>query len=82
MYDCATGWQVGVDRADAVGAYIIVSRRQVTAVCGLLATHQVPHAIEGFVPDPFQDDDPVEAVVRLGPCVAVVGVQEILDRAP
>ena len=82
MYDYATGWQVGVDRADAVGAYIIVSRRQVTAVCGLLATHQVPHAIEGFVPDPFRDDDPVEAVVRLGPRVEVVRVQEILDCAP
>jgi hypothetical protein len=82
MYDYSTGWQVGVDRADAVGAYIIVSRRQVTAVCGLLATHQVPYSIEGFVPDQYQDDDPVEAVVRLGPCVEVVRVQEILDRAP
>ena len=82
MYDHSTGWQIGVDRADTVGAYIIVSRRQVTAVSWLLATHQVPHAIEGFVPDQFQDDDPVEAVVRLGPCVEDVRVQEILDGAP
>jgi hypothetical protein len=71
-----------VDRADTVGGYIIVSRRQVTAVCRLLATHQVPHAIEGFVPDQFQDDDPVGAVVRLDPCVEDIRVQEILDRAP
>jgi hypothetical protein len=82
MYDYSTGWQIGVDRGDTVGAYIIVSRRQVMAVSWLLATHQVPHAIEGFVPDQFQDDDPVEAVVRLGPCVEDVRVQEILDRAP
>jgi hypothetical protein len=82
MYDDSTGWQVGVDRGDTVGAYIIVSRRQVAAVSWLLATHQVPHAVEAFVPDPFQIDDPVEAVVRLGPCVESFRVQQILDRAP
>lgn len=71
-----------MDRADPVGGYIIVSRRQVAAVCWLLSTHQVPYAIEGFVPDQYQDDDPVEAVVRLGPCVEDFRVQEILDRAP
>jgi hypothetical protein len=82
MYDYSTGWEVGVVRADTVGAYIIVSRRQVTAVSWLLATHRVPHAIEGFVPDQFQDDDPVEAVVRLGPGVEDVRVQQLLDGAP
>ena len=82
MYDDSTGWTVGVDRADPVGGYIIVSRRQVTAVCWLLATHEVPHAVEGFVPDPYQDDDPVEAVVLLGPGVEDDRVQEILDLTP
>jgi len=82
MYDDSTGWQVGVDRADTVGAYIIVSQRQVTAVSWLLAKHQVPHTIEAFVPDPIQVEDPVEAVVRLGACVEDFRVQEILDRAP
>ena len=82
MYDYSTGWQVGVDRADPVGGYIIVSPRQVTAVSWLLATHHVPHSIEGFVPDQNQDEDPVEAVVRLGPRVEDLRVQEILDRAP
>src|SRR5678816_3715355 len=46
VYDQSTGWQVGVDRADEVGAYIIVSRRQVTAVSWLLAVHHVPHVID------------------------------------
>ena len=92
MFDYSTGWKVGVVRADAVGGYIIVSRRQVAAVSWLLAKNEVPHAIEGFVPDPhsmegfvpdqFQDDDPVEAVVRLGPSVEDVRVQQILDRTP
>lgn len=82
MYDQSTGWQVGVDRGDTVGAYIIVSRRQVEAVSGLLERHQVPHAIEAFVPAHFQVDDPVEAVVRLDACVEDLRVQEILDRAP
>ena len=82
MYDYSTGWKVGVVRADALGGYIIVSRRQVTAVSWLLARHQVPHSIDGFVPDQFQDDDPVEAVVRLGTCVEDVRVQEILDCEP
>ena len=82
MYDVSTGWQVGVDRADAAGAYIIVSRQQVTAVSWLLARHQVPHAVEAFVPDPFQFDDPVEVVVRLGASVEELRVQEILDLAP
>jgi hypothetical protein len=82
MYDHSTGWQIGVDRGDTVGAYIIVSRRQVAAVSSLLASNQVPHAIEAFVPDPFQVDDPVEAVVRLGACVEDLLVQQILDRAP
>ena len=82
MYDDSTGWQVGVDRAGVIGAYIIVSRRQVTAVSWLLATHHVPHTIDAFVPDQAQPDDPVEAVVRLGDCVEDLRVQEILDRAP
>jgi hypothetical protein len=82
MYDYSTGWKVGVVRADPVGGYIIVSRRQVAAVCWLLATHQVPHAVEGFVPDQIQNDDPVESVIRLGRCVEDVRVQEILDCAP
>jgi hypothetical protein len=82
MYDHSTGWQIGVDRGDTAGAYIIVSRRQVGAVSWLLATQQVPHAIEGFVPDPFQDDDPVEAVVRLGRLVDAFRVQQLLDCAP
>ena len=82
MYDYSTGWQVGVDRADTLGGYIMVSRRQVTAVCRLLAKHDVPHAVEGFVPDQYQDSDPVEAVIRLGPRAEDLRVQAILDRAP
>ena len=82
MYDYSTGWKVGVVWGDPVGGYIIVSRQQVGAVCRLLATRQVPHAIEGFVPDQIQNDDPVEAVVRLGHCVEDNRVQEILDCAP
>ena len=82
MFDETTGGQVGVERADTAGSYIIVSRRQVTALCWLLATHQVSHAVEGYVPEVFNVDDPIDSVVRLGPCVDDVRVQEILDSAP
>ena len=79
MYDSSTGWKVGVARADQAGGYIIVSRQQMPVVSWLLAIHAVPHAVEGFVPDQFQADDPVEAVLRLGPCVEDARVQELLD---
>jgi hypothetical protein len=81
MFNFSTGGQVGIESTDT-GPYIIVSRHQLATVCELLAAHWVPHTLAGFVPDPFSDDDPIEAVICISSCREDGRVQQILDGAP
>ena len=82
MFEALTGWQIGVEPADADGPYIIVSAQHLTALCLLLTEHCVPHAVEGAVPSRHHADAPFAMVVRLSPAVEVASIQGILDLVP
>jgi hypothetical protein len=81
MFDFSTGGKIGVESTDSE-QYIVVCRQQVTAVCEVLAAHRVSHTLAGFVPDPFRDEDPIEAVIGIGLCRDHGSLQEILDSVP
>jgi hypothetical protein len=81
MFDFSTGGTIGVESTNS-GPYIVVSRRQVAAVCEVLAAHRLSSTLAGFVPDPFCDNDPIEAVIAIDLCHDDGRVQEILDSAP
>ena len=82
MFHVFTGWKIGVEVADAEGAYIIVPMAQVVELSCLLAEHGIPHAVEGDVPSRHHADYPSEPVVRLGSTVEVQRVQDLLDQEP
>ena len=82
MFEVFTGWQVGVEVADAGGPYIIVPEQQLADLCCLLTGHGIPHSVDGAVPSRHHADSPFAMVVRLGLAIEVARIQEILDLAP
>ena len=82
MFDIFTGWKISVESTDNDGAYVIVSAQQVDALCRLLTSHCIPHAVEAEVPSSHHAAAPAELVVRLESAVQADVVQDILDVAP
>ena len=82
MFDVFTGWKISVESTSIDGSYIIVPAHQFPALCGLLTSHSIPHAIEGEVPSRHHAQAPAELVVRLGLAAELAHVQDILDLAP
>jgi hypothetical protein len=82
MLEVLTGWKIGVEVADLLGPYIIVSPQEVGTMCKVLAEHGVPHVVEGAVPSRRHADTPFEIIVRLGLATEAEKVQEILDSTP
>jgi hypothetical protein len=82
MFEIFSGWKIGIEVADAGGSYIVVPLQELTPLCSVLTSHDVPHVVEGAVPSRHHADMPFAMVVRLGLAVDVAHVQDILDAAP